>query len=56
MESGGRDVWQVLESYQEKVVEESPQAGEAHLGEDQDADTGQVGGIIHLVGRNSNPD
>ena len=42
---GARDIREVLQSYQEKIVEESSHTGEAHLGQDQASCTDQLGGI-----------
>ena len=45
MVGGARDIREVLQSYQEEIVEESSHTGEAHLGQDQASGTDQLGGI-----------
>ena len=46
MVGGARDIREVLQSYQEEIVEESSHTGEAHLGQDQASCAEQLSGVL----------
>ena len=46
MVGGAGDIGEVLQGYEEEIVEESSHTGEAHLRQDQTSCSEQLGGIV----------